>query len=739
MATLFYNLGDFKHSESCYVLYAKLIEINYGFDSLEASNCYFLISVFYLENKFLRKAMACVRQAQAIREKRLGYKTVMVADCLYNSGVILVSSGFLEEGKGVLEEGLKIVVEVLSCGHLKAAKSYELIGVIDCRLGNYKEGRRKLEYAFEVKRKLGYKEDHREILGIKAILGFVENGPVGVAENAGGTEQSEVVGGENDGVGEADRVGKFERLQRVLSDVDVPGGEEKRGVSFGTPEKIPNNAGGSFLSNSERPRGSDGSQVTIDTEIVCKKTKDRTISSKKGILKNSGGQKSGPNSVSDTSDPSRDRTGKKFDSQSTTFATNNLDKNFGDQGLDTKVAIDGIVRAGEIFSKEDSKENFVASFDQNSRLCLTNENGSVWVFESIEDLFGEGTCGVSCGQIQGGQANLVHGGIAVKASLMGFTMNFKFLKTERFVGAKKTNPSGEEFVFNGGIGLEGDGGPEFGGGAKFSDKKFDKILADFEDFEFEATPSPSRSPDKRGTFDKAESRESFLRNWGGHVSEIKDNLPESQVIAGTTSNASSSPGKSGIGSSLSRDQSRSRPGTSQVRDEQKRERFEKRLDAERQKHKKKDEILRNSPSRGDKTSTSILSDNSLVINSPKGQRPNIISAYDQMSINDPQTPDGTPEKTPDRTPDSSVQKNLSNLSTAIKNETLTRKEQFRQKWLEEKNLSPLDSSTVSKKSKSQDTSVRSNANRFVDKFLKKVEYTKAKREKFSQSDLSKSD
>jgi hypothetical protein len=126
----------------------------------------------------------------------------------------------------------------------------------------------------------------------------------------------------------------------------------------------------------------------------------------------------------------------------------------------------------------------------------------------------------------------------------------------------------------------------------------------------------------------------------------------------------------------------------------------------------------------------------LVINSPKGNPPNIISAYDQMSINDPHTPDSNP----DRARDSSIQKNLSNLSTAIKNETLTRKEQFRKKWLEEKNASQIESPKITLKSKSQDTSGRgSSANRFVDKFLKKVEYTKAKREKLTQSDLSKSE
>ena len=40
-ASLFYNIGDFKHSEAAYILYTKLIEINYGNESLESSNCYF--------------------------------------------------------------------------------------------------------------------------------------------------------------------------------------------------------------------------------------------------------------------------------------------------------------------------------------------------------------------------------------------------------------------------------------------------------------------------------------------------------------------------------------------------------------------------------------------------------------------------------------------------------------------------------------------------------------------------
>jgi hypothetical protein len=96
-----------------------------------------------------------------------------------------LSVGDYEEGKRVLEEGLGILVEVVSFGDLKVARSYEVIGIIDFKMGREVEGRRKVEYAFEVKKKLGYEDGHKEILQIKAILGFFETGPVVTPENVG--------------------------------------------------------------------------------------------------------------------------------------------------------------------------------------------------------------------------------------------------------------------------------------------------------------------------------------------------------------------------------------------------------------------------------------------------------------------------------------------------------------------------------------------------------------------------
>ena len=46
-AALFAAIGDFNNAETLYIKYVKLIENNIGRSSLDSSNCYFLIGLFY--------------------------------------------------------------------------------------------------------------------------------------------------------------------------------------------------------------------------------------------------------------------------------------------------------------------------------------------------------------------------------------------------------------------------------------------------------------------------------------------------------------------------------------------------------------------------------------------------------------------------------------------------------------------------------------------------------------------
>lgn len=73
-AALSNSVYHFVLTERAYILYIKVIEANHGVNSLEASNCYFLIGSFYLENNYLKKAMACFRKCLDIRVRQFKLK-----------------------------------------------------------------------------------------------------------------------------------------------------------------------------------------------------------------------------------------------------------------------------------------------------------------------------------------------------------------------------------------------------------------------------------------------------------------------------------------------------------------------------------------------------------------------------------------------------------------------------------------------------------------------------------------
>lgn len=87
-ASLFYNVGQLKKTEEVYVIYVQMIEQNYGLMSLETSNCYYLVGIFYLENAYMKKAMACMKRALEIRVNHVGQEHPCVADCYYSMGMI---------------------------------------------------------------------------------------------------------------------------------------------------------------------------------------------------------------------------------------------------------------------------------------------------------------------------------------------------------------------------------------------------------------------------------------------------------------------------------------------------------------------------------------------------------------------------------------------------------------------------------------------------------------------------
>ena len=91
MLGAFYNaLGNQSKTEKCYFMYIKMIEKFYSPTSLEVSNAFFLMGVYYSEKgpNFIHKSIACFGKSLAIREKKFGNSDSSCADCLVNMGIL---------------------------------------------------------------------------------------------------------------------------------------------------------------------------------------------------------------------------------------------------------------------------------------------------------------------------------------------------------------------------------------------------------------------------------------------------------------------------------------------------------------------------------------------------------------------------------------------------------------------------------------------------------------------------
>jgi tetratricopeptide (TPR) repeat protein len=62
-------------------MYTENIEAVFGEESLEASNCYFLVGCYYAEEGHLLKGIACFKRAAQIRGEESG-------ECYFNMGIL---------------------------------------------------------------------------------------------------------------------------------------------------------------------------------------------------------------------------------------------------------------------------------------------------------------------------------------------------------------------------------------------------------------------------------------------------------------------------------------------------------------------------------------------------------------------------------------------------------------------------------------------------------------------------
>lgn len=179
LAVMFSSCGDNLNSEKMYVQYCKLIILHIGPGSLEASNCYFMIGLFYQEQKMIEKSIAAFRKCEDIRIEVLGDEHETIADCEYNLGLLYKRKENFFKANLSLQKALNIRVKHTGDTSLSVAQVYEALGSLYFLTNDFKNAFEKLNSCFSIRKNLlkhcpGHEDLHRVTTLLSALYGKVE-------------------------------------------------------------------------------------------------------------------------------------------------------------------------------------------------------------------------------------------------------------------------------------------------------------------------------------------------------------------------------------------------------------------------------------------------------------------------------------------------------------------------------------------------------------------------------------
>lgn len=164
MSNLLTACGDDVTAERMLIQYCKLVEVHLGLRSLEASNCCFMLGLFYIKRSYLKKALECFKRASEIRQEQFGEMHDTVGDCQYNMGLLHFKLGNAFKANSCLQKALDIRVANSSECSLQTAQTFEALGVLYMHQKDFKSAYDKLSSCYEI-RKLLLKQttDHTEL------------------------------------------------------------------------------------------------------------------------------------------------------------------------------------------------------------------------------------------------------------------------------------------------------------------------------------------------------------------------------------------------------------------------------------------------------------------------------------------------------------------------------------------------------------------------------------------------
>ncbi|CAG9315303.1 unnamed protein product [Blepharisma stoltei] len=171
LANLLCACGDYINAEKMYVQYIKLIELHLGRSSLETSNAYFMLGLFYQNQKLISKSIMSFTVSHEIRIENLGDSHETVADCEYNLALLNKMKGNMFKATTLLQKALNTRIKNCSESSLPVAQVLEALGSIHIKNKDYKSALDKLSHCYNIRKNLlKHCPDHEDLNRVTELL-----------------------------------------------------------------------------------------------------------------------------------------------------------------------------------------------------------------------------------------------------------------------------------------------------------------------------------------------------------------------------------------------------------------------------------------------------------------------------------------------------------------------------------------------------------------------------------------
>lgn len=170
IAAFFASLGQHRDCEETYCMYVKIIEELYDRNSVEASNAYFMVGVYYYETEQLQKSLACFLKALYIRKMDHGETTQAAGEVHYNLAIVYKKLGHRDKAIDHFKEALEFRRRNIGPSTFPASDILEVLGKYYVELGDLRPAYDCLQECYLIRKRLASTKKEKMLVQRVAIL-----------------------------------------------------------------------------------------------------------------------------------------------------------------------------------------------------------------------------------------------------------------------------------------------------------------------------------------------------------------------------------------------------------------------------------------------------------------------------------------------------------------------------------------------------------------------------------------